>query len=162
MENRTGYRPFVYTGAFSNRSGTDSKLDLLFCRFSVGSVLDRFHTKGRCLHGTVWNRSRSFQKVHVNKSRSGPRCRFWTLPVGSCVNVAESLKLQLTFIASSNGKCLGRKFRFQNQNEIMLSGPCYFLSGRNESWRTRVFLSYHRLSLSQQLSWKFARVQIDF
>ena len=36
------YRPSVYTGPFWNRSGTDPKLDLLFCRSSIGSDPDRF------------------------------------------------------------------------------------------------------------------------
>ena len=35
-------RPSVYTGPFWNRSGTDPKLDLLFCRSSIGSDPDRF------------------------------------------------------------------------------------------------------------------------
>ena len=35
-------RPSIYTGPFWNRSGTDPKLDLLFCRSSSGSDPDRF------------------------------------------------------------------------------------------------------------------------
>ena len=35
-------RPSVYTGPFWNRSGTDPKLNLLFCRSSIGSNPDRF------------------------------------------------------------------------------------------------------------------------
>ena len=35
-------RPSVYTGPFWNRSGTDPKVDLLFCRSNFGSVPDGF------------------------------------------------------------------------------------------------------------------------